>query len=216
MAFQSTMSRLAAVAFILLSLSFLAHASPIAAPAPEPEPGKKIVAIEERAGSHCYGGYCYGGLDLVTLLLQLQAAIEIKLGLLDGCLHGGDYKAIILEIEALLYAAIGAVRGYKIGLLGLLTGKILVIAKIWFAIVIQSIATHCGKWAGHADFEIFLVLIVKLDLALKLLLLAIINLGGILSGLLSIIIGLFAKVHIALLIKVKFFLCLGALRLGGY
>ncbi|CAE6467757.1 unnamed protein product [Rhizoctonia solani] len=214
MVFQSAMSRLASVAFILLSLGFLVRASPIAAPAPGLASRSEVATIEERAGDHCYGGYCYGGLDLVTLLLQLQAAIEIKLGLLDGCLKSGDYKAVIVDVEGLLYAAVGAIKGYKIDLLGL-TGKLPVIAKIWFAIV-TSIATHCGKWAGHADFEVFLALIVKIDHALKDLLLAIINLGGILSGLLSIIIGLFAKVHIALLIKVKFFLCLGALKLGGY
>ncbi|CCO36027.1 hypothetical protein BN14_10149 [Rhizoctonia solani AG-1 IB] len=210
MAFQSTLSRLAGVAFILLSLGFLVRASPIAL-----APGSEVATIEERADKYCYGKDCYGGLDLVTLLLQLQAAIEFKLKLLDGCLSGGDYKSIIIDIEGLLYAAIGAIKGYKIGLIGLLTGKLLIIAKIWFAIVI-SIATHCGKWAGHVDFELFLLLIVKLDIALKLLLLAIINLGGIFGGFLGICIGLFAKVHIALLVKVKFFLCLGALKLGGY
>ncbi|KAH7339323.1 hypothetical protein B0J17DRAFT_654759 [Rhizoctonia solani] len=192
MAFQSTMSRLAAVALVLLSLGFLVQASPIAAPAPAPG---------RRTYKNCYGDSCYGGLDLVSILLQLQAAIEIKLGLLDGCLSGGDYAAIILDIEGLLYAAIGAIQGIKLGLLGLLTGKLLVIAKIWFAICI---------------FNIFIGLIAKIDVALKLCLYAIINLGGIFGGLLGICIGLFTKVHIALLVKVKFFLCLGALKIGGY
>ncbi|CAE6377776.1 hypothetical protein RSOLAG22IIIB_06078 [Rhizoctonia solani] len=213
MAFQSSMSRLAAVAFVLLSLGFLVQASPIAAPAPAH--GNEVATLEERTRKNCYGEYCYGGLDLVTLLLQLQAAIEIKLGLLDGCLGGGDYASIILDIEGLLYAAIGAIANLKIGLFGLLTGKLLVIAKIWFGIVI-SIATHCGQWAGHAEFEVFLGLIAKLDLALKLCLLTIVNLGGIFGGFLGICIGLFAQVHIALLVKVKFVLCLGALKLGGY
>ncbi|KAG8683619.1 hypothetical protein FRC08_014177 [Ceratobasidium sp. 394] len=198
------------MALVLLSLGFLVSASPIAARAAS----KEVVDLEER-GKHCYGDYCYGGLDLVTLLLQLQAAIEIKLGLLDGCLHGGDYAAIIVDIEGLLLAACGAIKDYNLGLLGLLTGKILVIAKIWVAIVI-SIATHCGKWYGHAEFDIFLGLIVKLDVALKLCLYAIINLGGLLSGLLGICVGLFTQVHIALLVKLKFALCLGALHLGGY
>ncbi|CAE6498123.1 unnamed protein product [Rhizoctonia solani] len=207
------MSRLVAVAFVLLSLGFLVQASPIAAPALAP--GNEVATIEERTGKNCYGEYCYGGLDLVTLLLQLQAAIEIKLSLLDGCLGGGDYEAIILDIEGLLYAAIGAIQGYKIGLLGLLTGKLLVIAKIWFGIVI-SIATHCGRWAGHGDFEVFVGLVAKLDLALKLCLFSIVNLGGIFGGFLGICIGLFAKIHIALLLKVKFSLCLGVLKLGGY
>ncbi|KAG8706806.1 hypothetical protein FRC09_002192 [Ceratobasidium sp. 395] len=210
MSIQSTLPRLAAVAFVLLSLGFLVNASPIAAPATS----KEVANLEER-NNYCYGEYCYGGLDLVTLLLQLQAAIEIKLGLLDGCLHGGDYASIILDIEGLLLAAVSAIKGYNIGLLGLLTGKLLVIAKIWFAIVI-SIATHCSQWYGHPEFGIFLGLIVKLDIALKLCLLSIIKLGGLFGGLLSICVGLFTKVHIALLVKVKFGLCLGALGLGGY
>ncbi|CAE6463503.1 unnamed protein product [Rhizoctonia solani] len=185
MAFQSTMSRLAAVAFVLLSLGFLVQASPIAAPAP----GSEVATIEERTYKNCYGDSCYGGLDIVSILLQLQAAIEIKLGLLDGCLSGGDYAAIILDIEGLLYAAIGAIQGIKLGLLGLLTGKLLVIAKIWFAICI-SIATHCGKWTGHVEFDVFIGLIARIDIALKLCLYAIINLGGLFGGLLGICIGL--------------------------
>ncbi|KAG8742072.1 hypothetical protein FRC10_002055 [Ceratobasidium sp. 414] len=199
------MSRLAVVAFVLLSLGFLVNASPVAAPAA----GKEVTNLEER-GNNCYGSYCYGGLDLVTLMLQLQAAIELKLSLLDGCLHGGDYAAIIVDIEGLLLAACGAIKGYNLGLLGLLTGQLLVVAKIWAAIVI-SIATHCGKWYGHVEFDIFVGLIVKLDVALKLCLYAIINLGGIFGGFLGICVGLFTKVHIALLVKVKFLLCLGAL-----
>lgn len=77
MLFQLTMSRLATVAVVLLSLGFLVTASPIAAPAAT----KELITLEER-NSNCYGSYCYGGLDLVTLLLQLQAAIEYKLSLL--------------------------------------------------------------------------------------------------------------------------------------
>ncbi|CAE6446697.1 unnamed protein product [Rhizoctonia solani] len=211
MAFQSTMSRLVAVAFVLLSLGFLVQASPIAAPAP----GSEVAMIEERHEKNCYGEYCYGGNDIVGIMTQLQAAIEIKLSLLDGCLGGGDYASIIVDIEGILYAAIGAIKGCQIGLLGLLTGKILIIAKLWFAICI-SIATHCGKWAGHVEFDVFVGLIAKLDLALKLCLYAIINLGGIFGGLLGICIGLFTKVHIALLAKVNFVLCLGALKIGGY
>ncbi|CAE6475876.1 hypothetical protein ACGC1H_007263 [Rhizoctonia solani] len=209
----SFMSRLAAVAIVLLSLGFLVQASPIAAPAAAS--GNEVATIEARHDKNCYGEYCYGGNDIVAILLQLQAAIELKLGLLDGCLGGGDYASIVLDIEGILYAAIGGIKGCKIGLLGLLTGKLLVIAKIWFSIVI-SIATHCGQWVGHAEFSVFLGLIAKLDLALKLCLFAIINLGGIFGGLLGICIGLFAKVHIALLTKVNFVLCLGALKLGGY
>ncbi|EUC58663.1 transmembrane protein, putative [Rhizoctonia solani AG-3 Rhs1AP] len=213
MAFQSSMSRLAAVTFVLLSLGFLVQASPIAAPIPAS--GNELATIEARHDKNCYGEYCYGGNDIVAIMLQLQAAIAVKLGLLDGCLGGGDYASIILDIEGILYAAIGGIKGCKIGLLGLLTGKLLVIAKIWFGIVI-SVATHCGQWAGHAEFSVFLGLIVKIDLALKLCLLAIINLGGIFGGFLSICIGLFTQVHIALLAKVNFVLCLGALKIGGY
>ncbi|CAE6535698.1 unnamed protein product [Rhizoctonia solani] len=211
MAFQSTMSRLIAVAFVLLSLGFLVHASPIAAPVPANE----VATIEERTYRNCYGEYCYGGNDPVGILTQLQPAIEAKLGLLDGCLGGGDYAAIIIDIEGMLYAAIAAIKGCQIGLLGLLTGKILILAKLWFTICI-SIATHCAKWAAHAEFAVFLGLIAKIDLALKLCLLAIINLGGIFGGFLSICIGLFTKAHIALLAQVKFVGCLGALKLGGY
>ncbi|KAG9120443.1 hypothetical protein FRC07_004063 [Ceratobasidium sp. 392] len=185
MSIQSALPRLAAVAFVLLSLGFLVNASPIAAPAA----GKETTDLEERTYNNCYGGYCYGGLDLVTLLLQLQAAIEYKLSLLDGCLGGGDYAAIILDIEGLLLAAVGAIKGYNIGLLGLLTGKLLVIAKIWAAIVI-SIATHCSQWYGRPEFPVFLGLIVKLDVALKLCLLSIIKLGGIFGGLLGICVSL--------------------------
>ncbi|KAF8597897.1 hypothetical protein BDV93DRAFT_512966 [Ceratobasidium sp. AG-I] len=174
------MSRLAAVAVVFLSLGFLVNSSPIAAPAASTE----LITLEERT-SNCYGGYCYGGLDLVTLLLQLQAAIEYKLSLLDSCLGGGDYAAIIYDIEGLLLAASGAISGYKIGLLGLLTGKLLVIAKIWAAIAILC-------------------------------LLSIVRLGGLFGGFIGICGGLFTKVHIGLLLKIKFGLCLGALGLGGY
>ncbi|KAG8728900.1 hypothetical protein FRC11_010017, partial [Ceratobasidium sp. 423] len=72
------MSRLIAVAFVLLSLGFLTQASPIAAPTPANE----VVAIEEHTNKSCYGEYCYSGNDLVATLTQLQAAIEVKLGLL--------------------------------------------------------------------------------------------------------------------------------------
>lgn len=80
MIFQLTMSRLAAVAVVLPSLGFLVTASPIAAPAAS----KEVITLEER-NSNRYGGYCYGGLDLVTLLMQLQNAIEYKLSLLGEC-----------------------------------------------------------------------------------------------------------------------------------
>ncbi|KAB5591075.1 hypothetical protein CTheo_5487 [Ceratobasidium theobromae] len=212
MVFQSTMSRLAIVAFALLSLGLLVQASPIAVAVPEV--GNAVATIEER-GRNCYGSDCYGGNDLVGILLQLQAAIEVKLGLLDGCLGGGDYASIIVDIEGLLYAAIGAIKGCKLGLLGLLTGKLLVIAKIWAGIVI-SVSTHCGKWYGHADFEVFLGLIAKLDLGLKLCLSSIVGLGGIFGGFTGICVGLFTKVNVNLLLQVKFGLCLGALGLGGY
>lgn len=58
--------------------------------------------------------------------------------LLDGCLQSGGYEAVILDIEGLLYAAVGGIRGYRIGLLGLLSGKALTVARIWSAIVIVS------------------------------------------------------------------------------
>ncbi|QRV79046.1 hypothetical protein RhiJN_07061 [Ceratobasidium sp. AG-Ba] len=202
------MSRIATLAVVLVSLGLLVHATPIAAP----ESGKEVANLEER-GYNCYGSNCYGGLDLVTMMTELQRAIEYKLSLLDGCLTGGDYATIIYDIHGLLMAACGAIKGYNIGLLGLLTGKLLIIAKIWFAIVI-SIATHCSKWYGHVEFAVFCELISKIDLALKMCFLAICNLGGIFGGFFGICFGLFTKVHIALLVKVKFYLCLEALGLN--
>ncbi|EUC58664.1 hypothetical protein RSOL_271290 [Rhizoctonia solani AG-3 Rhs1AP] len=180
MAFQSSMSRLAAVTFVLLSLGFLVQASPIAAPTPTP--GNEVATIEERTGKNCYGEYCYGGLDLLTIMLRLQAAINIKLVLLNLCrLKGGDYTPIILDIEGLLCAAIDAIRSCKLGLLDLLTGRLLIIAKIWFSIAI-SITTYCGRWASNTDFDDFLCLVEKLDLALKNCLCAIFELGGMYGG----------------------------------
>ncbi|CAE6533683.1 unnamed protein product [Rhizoctonia solani] len=210
MAFQSTMSRLAAVALVLLSLGFLVQASPIAAPA-----GKEVATIEERTGKNCYGEYCYGGRDIMAIMLLLQKVIEAKLALLDGCLGGGDYAAIIGDIEGSLYAAIGAIKEYHMSMVDFFSGQIMVIAQIWFAIVI-SVATHCAKWISHAEWAAFVVLAAKMDLALKLCLLAICDLGGAFSGYLAACIALFTQAHIALLSKVQFILCLGAMHLGGY
>ncbi|QRV93729.1 hypothetical protein RhiJN_21747 [Ceratobasidium sp. AG-Ba] len=210
MPFQSTTSRVALFAVVLISLGLLAHASPIAAP----EVSKELVSIEER-GKNCYGNYCYGGMDIVALMNQLQYAINDKLVELDRCMNGGNYGAVMADIEGLLMAACGAIKGYNIGLIGLLTGQVLVIAKIWFAIVI-SFATHCSKWYGHVEFANLCLYIAKIDLALKSCLLAIINLDGIFGGFLGICIGLFTKVHIALMIKVKLFLCVSALGFNPY
>lgn len=68
--------------------------------------------------------------------LSVHWPSRLSVARLDGCLSGGDYAAIILDIEGLLLAACGAIKGYNIGLIGLLTGKLLVIAKIWFEIVV--------------------------------------------------------------------------------
>lgn len=151
---QSSAPRLLAIVVVLLSLGLLVSASPVAAPVLRAD----VISAEVR-NQRCYGGYCYGGLDLMSLLLQLQQAVEFKLALLgmstastysvdllskhtDDCLTGGDYASLIIEIEGMILAANGAIRGYKIGLIELLTGKLLAIAKIWVAIVIVcAIAT---------------------------------------------------------------------------
>ncbi|KAF8606386.1 hypothetical protein BDV93DRAFT_505947 [Ceratobasidium sp. AG-I] len=93
--------------------------------------------------------------------------------------------------------------------------KLLVIAKIWAAIII-SVANHCSRWYGHREFSTFLSLTIKIDLALKLCLLSIVNLGGFFGRFIGTCGGLFTKVHIALLFKTKFGLCLDALGFGGY
>lgn len=92
MAFQS-MTRFVALALIVLSLGFLVKASPIAVSAPTT--GKELATIEERT-ANCYYNSCYGGLDIVALMLRLQAAIEVKLGLL------GTSNAVRLLIQYLI------------------------------------------------------------------------------------------------------------------
>ena len=84
MAFQSTVSRLILVAVVLLSLVFLVSASPVAALVFSTE----VISLE-KANQNCYGDYCYGGLDLDTLLLQLQQVVEFKLALL------GEFHAFV-------------------------------------------------------------------------------------------------------------------------
>ncbi|QRV93727.1 hypothetical protein RhiJN_21745 [Ceratobasidium sp. AG-Ba] len=205
MSFQLTMTRVAFMAMLLISLGLVVHASPIAAPESSNEPA----GVEERGGS-CYGNYCYGGMEMESMLLQFQKHMEIKLIELDGCMKGGNYHKVILEMEQIILVVCGAIKGYKVGLIGLLTGKLLIIAKIWFSIV-MSIATHCGKWYGHPEFPAFCLLITKIDAACKLCLLSIINCGGIFGGFLRICIGLFTKAHVAVLLKIKFYSLLGAL-----
>ncbi|KAF8606389.1 hypothetical protein BDV93DRAFT_505950 [Ceratobasidium sp. AG-I] len=216
MFFQSSACRLMLVAVVILSLVFLVSASPIATPVLSTD-----VFSPEKRNENCYEDYCFGGLGLETLLLQLQQAVEFKLALLDqflkpahtdDCLTGGDYASILLDIEGILLAANGAIRGYQIGLLELVTGKLSVIAKIWADIVV-SVATHCSRWSDHHEFKTFLGFIVKIDLALKLCLLSIVNLGGFFGRFIRVCGDLFTD---ALLLKVKFGLYLSALGLGGY
>ncbi|KAB5591320.1 hypothetical protein CTheo_5236 [Ceratobasidium theobromae] len=209
MVLQSAMSRLVVLSLVVLSLGLLVHASPIAVSVPAV--GNEIATLQERTRK-CYAGSCFGGIEIVKLMLELERAIKLRLRSLDKCLQIGGYEAVILEIEALLYAAIEGIHGYNIGLLGLLTGKSLIVAKIWARIVIL-IATHCGKWYGRVEYDVFLGLIARIDLALKLCLEAIIGMGVGFGGLIRICGPLFARAHIALLLRVKFGVCLGFLGL---
>ncbi|KAF8759115.1 hypothetical protein RHS01_02895 [Rhizoctonia solani] len=92
---------------------------------------------------------------------------------------------------------------------GLLNGKIVVIVNLCVSIVID-IASHCGKWSDKPNFDVFLGLIVVIDVALKGLLSAC---GGLLGTILGLIAGLLGGANLALLLKVKFNLCVGILGL---
>ncbi|KAB5588861.1 hypothetical protein CTheo_7693 [Ceratobasidium theobromae] len=201
------MSRLVALSLVVLSLGLLIHASPIAVSTPVV--GNEIATLEERTAK-CYANSCFGGIEIVKLMLQLEHAIRLRLLLLDRSLQFGGYEPVILEIEGLLYAAIGGIQSYNIGVLGLLTGKSLTVARIWARIVVL-IATHCGKWYGRVEYDVFLGLTARLDLALKLCLGAMINMGAGFGGLLGVCIPL---AHIALLLRVKFGSCLGFLGIA--
>ncbi|KAG9103865.1 hypothetical protein FRC06_007394, partial [Ceratobasidium sp. 370] len=94
-------------------------------------------------------------------------------------------------------------------LLGLLNGKLLVIVNLCVSIVV-TVATHCAKWSDKAGYDAFLTLCVVIDVALKGLLSAC---GGLLGVVLGLLAGLLGGANLVLLIKVKFFLCIGLLGL---
>ncbi|KAG9074338.1 hypothetical protein FS749_014114 [Ceratobasidium sp. UAMH 11750] len=198
---QSRLARLIAFVFVLLSFSLLVCAVPAPAVAPA---DNDLVA---RGGC---GVGCNTGNQVVDILLKLKADIAIKLGLLDGCYNDGtDPSGIIADIVILINAAVALILACPKDLLGLLNGKILVIVNLCVSIVI-TIATHCAKWCDKPDYDDFLTLIVVLDVALKGLLSAC---GGLLGTILGLIAGLLGGANLALLIKVKFYLCIGILGL---
>ncbi|CAE6499084.1 unnamed protein product [Rhizoctonia solani] len=205
MQFHNSLSRLSAfLLFFLSSMALLACASPIAAPA-------AAVALPEHGlvpRGTCVVG-CTTGTKTADILVQLDLDIKVQLDLLDKCLENGTKPDdIIIKIEALINVAVAAIVKLDVDLLGLLNGKITIIVNLLVSILI-SVATHCGKWAskGAAEFEVFLQLCVKLDIALKALLSTCNGLGAVLLLLIKVLI------NVSVLIKVKFNLCIGLLGL---
>ncbi|CCO26314.1 hypothetical protein BN14_00334 [Rhizoctonia solani AG-1 IB] len=195
---RSPLARLLAIAFVVLSFSMIVWGAPV-------EAAKDLIA----RGGTCSVG-CTTGSQVVDILVKLKADINLKLDLLDGCYNNGtDPKGIIADIVILINAAVALILALPKDLLGLLNGKILVIVNLCVSIVVD-IASHCGKWSDKPDFDVFLGLIVVIDIALKGLLAAV---GGLLGTILGLIAGLLGGVNLALLIKVKFFLCIGILGL---
>ncbi|KAG9118811.1 hypothetical protein FRC07_006494 [Ceratobasidium sp. 392] len=202
MQLPSVRNRFFAFAFLVLSFSLLVYAAPAALVAPV---SKDLIA---RGGTCTIG--CTTGTDVVDILLKLKADLDIKLSLLDGCYNDGtDPSGVIAEIVALINAAVVLILALPKDLLGLLNGKILVIVNLCVSIVI-TVATHCAKWSDKAGYDAFLTLCVVIDAALKALLSAC---GGLLGTILGLIAGLLGGANLALLIKVKFFLCIGILGL---
>ncbi|KAJ1302417.1 hypothetical protein OPQ81_002736 [Rhizoctonia solani] len=205
MQFQTSLSRFSAfLLFFLSSLALLACASPVAAPAAAVAlPGHGLVA----RGTCSVG--CTTGTKTEEILIKLKADVDIQLGLLDKCLETGEKPdAVILKIEELINTAVAAISKLDVDLLGLLNGKITAIVNLLVYILI-SVATHCGKWVskGAAEFEAFLQLCAKLDVALKALLSTCNGLGALLLVLIKVL------VNVTTLVKVKFNLCIGILGL---
>ncbi|KAG9118985.1 hypothetical protein FRC07_006223 [Ceratobasidium sp. 392] len=202
MQLPSLRTRFIAFALLLLSFSLLVYAAPAALVAPV---GSGLIA----RGGTCTVG-CTTGNQVADILVKLKADIAVKLDLLDGCYDNGtDPSGIIADIAALINAAVALILALPKDLLGLLNGKILVIVNLCVSIVI-TIATHCAKWGDKAGYDAFLTLCVVIDVALKGLLSAC---GGLLGVILGLIAGLLGGANLALLIKVKFFLCIGILGL---
>ncbi|CAE6471180.1 unnamed protein product [Rhizoctonia solani] len=205
MQFHNSLSRLSAfLLFFISSMALLACASPVALPA-------TVAALPEHGlvpRGTCVLG-CTTGTKTEDILVKLKADIDVQLVLLDKCLETGEKPdGIILKIEALINVAVAAIVKLDVDLLGLLNGKITIIVNLLVTILI-SVATHCGKWAskGAAEFEVFLQLCVKLDVALKALLSTCNGLGALLLVLIKVL------VNVTVLITVKFNLCIGLLGL---
>ncbi|GAB1517353.1 hypothetical protein RhiTH_000399 [Rhizoctonia solani] len=195
---RSPLARILAIAFVVLSFSMLVWGAPV-------EAGKNLLA----RGGTCSVG-CTTGNQVVDILVRLKADIAIKLDLLDACYNNGtDPAGIIADIVVLINAAVVLILALPKDLLGLLNGKILIIVNLCVSIVID-IASHCGKWSDKPNFDVFLGLIVVIDVALKGLLSAC---GGLLGTILGLIAGLLGGANLALLLKVKFNLCVGILGL---
>ncbi|CUA73457.1 hypothetical protein RSOLAG22IIIB_10812 [Rhizoctonia solani] len=204
MQFHSSLSRLSAfLLFFLSSFALLACASPVAAPAGAVAPPEHALVPR----GTCV--VCNTGTKTEEILVKLKADIDVQLLLLDKCLETGEKPdGIIVKIEALINVAVAAIVKLDVDLLGLLNGKITIIVNLLVTILI-SVATHCGKWAskGAAEFEVFLQLCVKLDVALKALLSTCNGLGAVLLVLIKVLI------NVSVLIKVRFNLCIGLLGL---
>ncbi|KAJ1310108.1 hypothetical protein OPQ81_006855 [Rhizoctonia solani] len=195
---RSPLARLLAIAFVVLSFSMIVWGAPV-------EAGKNLVA----RGGTCSVG-CTTGNQVVDILVKLKADIKLKLDLLDGCYNNGtDPASIIADIVILINAAVALIVALPKDLLGLLNGKIFVIVNLCVSIVID-IASHCAKWSDKPNFDVFLALIVVIDVALKNLLACVCGLLGTILGLLG---GLLGGSNLALLLKVKFNLCIGILGL---
>ncbi|KAG8770059.1 hypothetical protein FRC12_004542 [Ceratobasidium sp. 428] len=202
MQLPSVRTRFFGFALLFLAFSMLVYAAPAALVA---SGGKSLLA----RGGTCTVG-CHTGTDVVAILVKLLADIKVKLALLDGCYNDGtDPTGIIADIVVLINAAVALILALPKDLLGLLNGKILVIVNLCVSIVI-TIATHCAKWSDKPDYDAFLSLCVVIDVALKALLSAC---GGLLGTILGLIAGLLGGANLALLIKVKFNLCIGLLGL---
>ncbi|KAG8709536.1 hypothetical protein FRC08_018275 [Ceratobasidium sp. 394] len=105
MQFQSSLARLAAFAFFLLSFSMLV----CAAPAPVAAPGAGELAVRDSslvARTYDWTTPCK------NLLVKLEADIKVKADTLPACSKtpGCDCKSILGEIATLINACIGTIQ----------------------------------------------------------------------------------------------------------
>ncbi|QRW27116.1 hypothetical protein RhiXN_01711 [Rhizoctonia solani] len=183
---RSPLARILAIAFVVLSFSMLVWGAPV-------EAGKNLLA----RGGTCSVG-CTTGNQVVDILVRLKADIAIKLDLLAlRCLlqHGTDPAGIVADIVVLINAAVVLILACLRTCLGLLNGKISSFVNLCVSIVID-IASHCGKWSDKPNFDGLLSAC-----------------GGLLGTILGLIAGLLGGANLALLLKVKFNLCVGILGL---